>query len=89
MNEQIQMNSVEYMAATGMVQTSADGISVDLETWSSQGESSSALEAFAQQYLELEKTMKLFQTLLHQDVKTMNSIGLKFLVTDLNIAKLW
>lgn len=89
MDKPIQMDSVEYASATAMIQTSADGLSVDLESWSSQGEISSALEAFAQQYLELEKAMKLFQTLLNQDVNTLNAIGRKFLEVDMNVAKQW
>lgn len=43
----------------------------------------------AQQYLELKKAVRLFRTLLNQDVNNLNEIGREFLKVDLNVAKLW
>ena len=85
----IQLDSVEYISATTLASVAADNLNVNLDTWSSLGESSIALEAFAQQYVEMEKTMKLFQTLLQQDVKSMADIGQELLLADLKLATLW
>ena len=89
MSKLIQMDSIEFISATYQARAAAYGIDGNLDTWTSQGEKSTALEAFAEQYVEMEKTMKLFKSLLQADLQTMNDIGEKFLLADLNLTALW
>ena len=89
MDGKIQVNATELLGSATQVQNVVDGIDVKLDTWTSQGEQSISLEAYAQQFYELEKAVQLFCTLLTKDMDSVNAIGREFFVTDNKLAKLW
>lgn len=89
MMKQISVNSLELMQATDYAQLAVNGINTALEEWSSQGEISESLEAFAEQFYELERTLNLYQKLLRQDLSTIKNIGMEFFLTDYKLTKLW
>lgn len=86
---EIRVNSAELVQAVTNSQTAIAGMNVSLEQWENQGEKSISLEAFAQQYVELEKTMQLYQKLLEQDIETIRKIGVEFFLSDYKLAQLW
>ena len=89
MSDKISVDSVELIKATSDSQTAIGGLNVAIEEWTSQGEKSIALEAFSQQFVELEKAMELYQKLLNQDVESIRKLGLEMFMTDFKISRLW
>lgn len=89
MSKEISVNSLELVQATTNSQTAINNINVNLDEWSNQGESSIALQAFSEQFVELEKVMQLYQKLLDQDVDSIKKIGIEFFLSDFKLAKLW
>jgi len=89
MSKEISVNSIELVQATTNFQTAINNINVNLDEWANQGESSIALQAFFEQFVELEKVMQLYQKLLNQDVDSIKKIGIEFFLSDFKLAKLW
>lgn len=89
MSKEISVNSFELVSATTNSQSAINGINVNLDEWTNQGEESISLEAFSEQFVELEKTMQLYQKLLSQDVESIRKIGVEFLLSDLRLKMLW
>lgn len=89
MSKEISVNSFELVQATINSQTAINNINVNLDEWANQGENSIALQAFSEQFVELEKTMQLYQKLLTQDVDSIKKIGVEFFLSDFKLAKLW
>lgn len=89
MSKEISVNPMELLQATSASQNAIGSLSVDVLEWSNQGEESIALQAFSEQFVELEKTMQLYQKLLSQDVESINKIGVEFFLSDFKLTKLW
>ena len=89
MSKEISVNSMELVQATTDSQTAINNINVNLDQWANQGENSIALQAFSEQFVELEKVMQLYQKLLNQDVDSIKKIGVEFFLSDFKLAKLW
>lgn len=89
MSKEISVDSLELVQATTNSQTAINNLNVSLDEWTNQGESSIALQAFSEQFVELEKAMQLYQKLLNQDVEAIKKIGIEFFLTDFKLAKLW
>lgn len=89
MSDQIKLDPTTLLTTVADTQTAISGIDVNLDEWTSLGEKSSALEAFATQYVELESAMALFQQLLQKDMTSIAQIGDEFVREDYNLAKLW
>ena len=68
--------------AAGMINTNKD-------TWFSQGEVSAALEAFAKEYIALQKVIADYQALLNKDLDAMSKVQQEVILTDLKLTRLW
>lgn len=89
MSNEISVDSTALVQAAINSQTAIDNLNVKIESWTNQGEGSVALEAFAEQFLELEKAMELYHKLLTQDMNSIKKIADEFLAADLNLASIW
>lgn len=89
MSNEISINSMDFITTVTKTNMTINNLNVKLEQWSNQGEKSESLQAFAEQFYELERTMELYKKLLVQDIDTIHKIGLEFFLSDFNLAKLW
>lgn len=89
MSKEISINSMELVQAATDSQVAINNINVSLNEWINQGENSIALQAFSEQFVELEKVMQLYQKLLNQDIDSIKKIGMEFFISDFKLAKLW
>lgn len=89
MAKDIKVDSLQIMHAA--IQARVAGLSLDtaLDTWTSQGESSIALEAFAQQFLELERTIGLLQDMVYKDAEDVSKAAVEMFLSDMNLARRW
>lgn len=89
MADNISLNSMELLSAVAGANAAAEAINTTLDEWSSQGEKSAALEAFAEKFYELERTMAIYQKLLNKDIKSVQDIASEFFIADHKLAKMW
>jgi len=67
MAKDIKVDSMQIMFSAAQVQMAGVSLDTALDSWSSLGESSIALEAFAQQFVELERAIGLLQAMVFKD----------------------
>lgn len=89
MAKDIKVNSLQIMHAAAQVQVAGLSLDTALDTWTSQGENSIALEAFARQFLELERTIGLLQDMVYKDSADVTKAAGEMFLSDLNLARLW
>lgn len=89
MAKDIEVNSLQIMHAAIQAQVAGFSLDTALDTWTSQGESSIALEAFAQQFLELERTIGLLQDMIYKDSADVSKAAVEMFLSDMNLARRW
>ena len=89
MAKNIKVDSLELMFAVAQMKLAGAALDTTLDTWTSQGENSVALEAYAQQYVELERTMKLLEDLVQQDANDVAKASAAMFLSEMNLAQLW
>lgn len=83
---------VSKMATTGAINQAkvANGlIDTGKEHWEKQGESSVALEAFSQQFDELQRIISEYKTLLDGDLNAASQAVNEMFMADLHAGSLW
>lgn len=89
MAKDIKVDSLELMFAVAQMKLAGAALDTALDTWSSQGESSVALNAYAQQFLELERVMQLLQDLVDQDANDVSKASAAMFFSEMKLAQLW
>lgn len=89
MAKDIKLNSAQIMFTVMKARLAGAALDTALDTWTSLGESSVALEAYAQQFVELERAIGLFQDLVYQDMTDVSRANTQMFLSDLNLAQLW
>ena len=77
------------MHAATQAQVAGFSLDTALDTWTPQGESSIALDAFAQQFVELERAIGLLQDMVYKDSSDVAKAATKMFLSDMNLAQLW
>jgi len=89
MAKDIKVNSLQIMNAAAQAKLAGFSLDTALDTWTSLGESSIALEAFAQQFVELERTIGLLQDMVYVDSTDVSKAAVEMFLSDMNLARLW
>lgn len=82
-------DTFEVQGAITQGRMAASMISTDKDTWTSQGEVSAALAAFAKEYSALQKVISDYQALLNKDLDAMSKVQQEVILTDLKLTSLW
>lgn len=89
MKNEIRVNSLELIQAADQAQLIVDAMDVSIEKWENQGEVSISLQAFSEQFYQMEKTMQRYQMLLNQDMKAIKEIARELFLSDFKLVELW
>lgn len=85
----IKSDTTQLIYTVARAQLAGESLDTKLDCWTSQGEQSVALEAYAEQFVALERAMKQLQDLIAKDAADVTKAAVEMMVADLNLAKLW
>ena len=89
MAKNILVNSIHISSTVSQAKIAAGLIDTNKELWSSQGESSVALTAFADQFAALQDVISLYQELLQRDLDAASKVCSELIASDLNLSAIW
>lgn len=89
MTQNILLNRLSVVNAIAQAKIANSLIDTSKENWTKQGENSVALEAFSEQFDELQKIIETYQTLLDRDLNAASEAANEIIASDLIISSLW
>lgn len=85
----IGMNHIVFASAVLQAGNAAASLDSAQDEWVSMGEKSIALEAFADEFLQLEGILKTYGELVQKNVNTIRDVGLEMTNMDQKIQGVW
>ena len=85
----VSMKQSVFVCAVVTARTAATRVDAALDTWSTMGEKSAVIDAYADEYLNLENILKNYREMTLDGVDSIGRIGMKIMEMDKRLSAIW